>query len=432
MDWRCIIPAIAMKISTLLLCFAVWSISLVTAYYVGSRGNDAPITPEPTITKSQPKAAAAPMETADEALPSVDEASKLEAFFEGDALPLEELLREIPTLSAQDSRLLLGQVLALPKSDPKRARMVNELLSQIAETEPMAALELATQIDSLRDYERARISILEVWGRNDPASALAWANQALSNEPARTRRSQLSALYRGYAQSNPEAAFQQALAISGDDRLRGRVLDDVIETQIENGGLQAAKLAIDLLTDPETQNNLRRELVDEWAQFDPEAAAEYVLSLGEDADSRLKTELVSEWAESSPAAAAAWLSALPEDDPAIARASAEIIQEWTRYDLAASAAWLNSLPPSPELDRAVISYTFRAAEEDPETAMTWAESIEDDRRRTWMMQRVAATWKEQDTETFQAYLDDSELTAEQRKTLEEAQNRGGGWGRWRD
>ena len=101
--------------------------------------------------------------------------------------------------------------------------------------------------------------------------------------------------------------------------------------------------------------------------------------------------------------------------------------------LAASADWLNSLPASPELDRAVISYTFRAAEEDPETAMSWASSIEDDGRRTWMMERVASTWKEQDAETFKNYLDKSELSAEQREKLENSQSRGNGyWGRRRN
>lgn len=65
--------------------------------------------------------------------------------------------------------------------------------------------------------------------------------------------------------------------------------------------------------------------------------------------------------------------------------------------------------------------------------MTWAESIENDRRRTWMMERVAATWKEQDAGTFQSYLNASELTNEQREKLKNADNSGGGWGgRWRD
>ena len=418
-----------MKRSTLLLCFVVWFASLLTAYYIGSRAQgNAAMQPVTAPAKSTAITTAIPG-LADESARDSKSESILQALFDGQAIPIEEALREISNLSSPATRELLNEAFAMPRSDPNRARLIRELLGQLAETEPMAALELAAQIDSLRDSELARISVLEIWGKNDPAAALTWASQVLANEPGRVRSSQLSAIYRGYAANNPQAAFQQALAISDDNRLRNRLLDDVIETQIENGGLQAAKLTVDLMNDPDIQNRLRRELVDEWAEFDPESAAQYVLSLGEDADSHLKSELTSEWAESDPAAAAAWLSSLPEDDPAIARASASIIQEWTRYDLTASAQWLNSLPPSPELDRAVISYTFRAAEEDPGTAMTWAESIEDDRRRTWMMERVAVTWKQQDSDSFKSYLDTSELNEEQRTKLENAKNsHGAPWG----
>lgn len=415
-----------MKKSTALIYFTAWSASLATAYYIGSQDSSTPATAVNT------KADIAPDLSSKRSTEIIDyasqqaEPSKIEAYFGGESLSLEELLREVPTLTAEQGRTLLAQALELPKSDPKRARLINELLAQIAETEPMTALELATQIDSLRDYERARVSILQVWGRNDPAAAVAWAATALANEPARSRSAQLTAIFRGYALSNPEAAFQQALTIDENDRLKNRLLSEVLEAQIENGGLEAAKLAVDQITDPEMQNRLRRDLVSEWAQFDPEAAASYVTSLGDEASTELKSELLREWAESSPADAAAWLSTLDADDPAIGRASASIIEEWTRYDLAASAEWLNSLEPSAELDRAVMTYTFSAAAEDPATAMTWAESIESDNRRTWMMERVAATWKETDAESFTEYLDSSDLTDEQRETLENAeQSRGG-------
>ena len=418
-----------MKASTLIPYFAVWSLSLTAAYYIGSLGKN--LAPETNQTVKVPTNLKKAELTQALSLGEVatEEKNALTAYLSGDVSLLEDALLEIPKLSGEAARELLAQAFNLPASDPKRSRLIRDLLSQLAETEPVAALELASQIESLRDSERARVAVLEVWGRKDPAAAIAWANNVLAGEPSRTRNSQLRAIYRGYAANNPAAAFQQALAITDNDRLKNHLLEEVITVQIESGGLQAAKLAVDLLADPEMQSSLRRELVDEWAEFDPQAAAAYVATLGEDADSSLKSALVSRWAQSDPAAAAAWLSSLDVDDPAIARASSSIIREWTRYDLAASADWLNSLPASPELDRAVISYTFRAAEEDPETAMSWAESIEDDRRRTWMMERVAITWKEKDSETFESYLDKSEFSAEQREELENAQSRGKGyWG----
>jgi hypothetical protein len=425
-----------MKKPTIFLCFATWFASLVTAYYIGSQGGEPTSTTTNGTTHTALDLSSKRTTPTNEQIGPQTEESKLTAYFNGEAIELDELLREVPTLTTEQSLALLDQALALPKSDPKRASLINELLAQIAEADPMAALELATQIDSLRDYERARISILQVWGRNDPAAAVSWATTALANEPIRSRSAQLIAIFRGYAISNPEAAFQQALTMDENDRFKNRLLSEVIEAQIENGGLEAAKFAVDQLTDPDTQNRLRIELVNEWAQFDPESAANYVIGLGDEASTQLKNELIEEWAKSSPTDAAAWLNTLDPDDPTIARASAAIIQEWTRYDLAASAEWLNSLEPSAELDRAVMTYTFSAAAEDPATAMTWAESIEDDSRRTWMMERVAATWKESDAESFTEYLDSSDLTAEQRETLENAEqsrggpggNRGGGPG----
>ena len=415
-----------MKRSTLFICFFVWLISLTGAYFIGSRvledtnsilaresGDDIGA----SVNSSKVMSDTAITESFD---------SAMQSYFSGDITVLEDAVREIPGLTTEASSQLLEAAFALPKSDPNRRRLIRELLSQLAETEPSVALELSSKIGSLQDSERARLSVLRVWGKNDPVAALAWSNNALAGEPARTRHSQVSAIYRGYAQSNPEAAFQQAMNTEQDERLRNRLLGDVIETQVENGGLMAAKLKVDLISDPQTQTNVRRRLINEWASFDPESASDYVLALGDSAESNLKSTLVAEWAESDPAAAAAWLSKLPEDDPSIARSSAEIIQEWTRYNLTASAKWLNSLPPSPELDRAVISYTFRAAEEDPGTAMTWAQSVENDDRRGWIMERVASRWKEEDAAGFTNYLDNADLNEEQRERLKNAQSRGRG------
>lgn len=414
-----------MKKSPLAIGFVVWAASL--AYWFGAslkapeRNDFQPSserTASPETQDASDTANTAPQKTLDA---DASEPSQLDAFFNGENPPLDQVFQEIAQLSGEEARALLTDAFALPRSDPNRSRMIQEILGQLAETEPMAALELANEIDSLRDNNSARVQILETWGRNDPSAAIAWATSALANEPARTRDSLLTAIYEGYAETDPAAAFQQALLIDGDDRLKNRVLGEVIETQIRNGGLNAAKLTVDQLSDTQLQNSLRRELVDEWAAFDPEAAAAYVGSLGEDAGTNVKNALVSEWAESDPAAAAAWLSSLDPEDPAVAQGSASIIREWTRYDLAASAEWLNSLPASPELDRAVVSYTFRAAEEDPATAMTWAESIGNDRRRNWMMERVSATWKEQSPDTFQKYLSTTELSDEQRSRMENAQ-----------
>lgn len=423
-----------MKGKTLLLYLGAWSLSLAAAYYLGSRTETKAFDEAEQNRPVAVKKVAEPVETDRNPTSAVKPEltqSALDAYLDGESVAVEEALLAVAGLSAENSRILLADAFALPASDPNRSRLIEELLSQLAKTEPLAALEIASEIPSLRDSEDARVAVLEVWGRSDPAAAIAWAGNALAGEPTRARSSQLSAIFRGYAATNPQAAFSQAMVLDENPQLKNRLLGEVVEAQIQFGSLEVAKMSVESITDPDLLENLRDDLIDEWAEFDPVAVGAYLDALGDAATSRLKTSLVSEWAESDPVAAAAWLGQLDPEDPAVARASAEIIREWTRYDLVASAEWLNSLPDSPELDRAVASYAYRAAEEDPEAAMTWAGSIKNDRRRSWMMERVAGSWKEQDAATFQTYLDNAGLSEEQRDRMENAGSRGRGWGRWR-
>ncbi|MEM8867167.1 MAG: hypothetical protein AAGC73_02760 [Verrucomicrobiota bacterium] len=333
-------------------------------------------------------------------------------------------------LTPDQTRDLLVTAFAMPRSEPNRSSVITNLLRKLAETDPFGALQLADDIGSLRDTQRAKNQILVVWGTNDPIAALTWAETGLMNEPLSSRMDLLESIYEGYAANDPAAAFQTALiqldaSNPAGERLKREILEEIVEVQVENGQIASAQNAIELMETGEMKNRLLRELVDEWASFDPVAASEYVLTLGNEAGVSIKTALLSEWAENDPAAAAQWLSTLDDDDPAIARASAEIIRQWTRYDLNASAEWLNSLPQTPELDRAVASYTYRAAEEDPSSAMSWAESISNDGMRTRTMERVAYTWRLSDPEAFEGFLSSSEFTEEQAKALREAEPRGG-------
>lgn len=422
-----------MKPKTFLLGLFTWLASVGVAYYIGLKFNS----PE-SIDPEQIRVAeiTTPIEekNAERVEPEVP-AKSIDSILAESGIDLDEALRQARELSESDQRALLNEAFALPSSDYRRSRMIRSLLSQLAETAPSEALALAGEIGSLRETERARVAILEVWATNDPVAALNWAETELSNEPLRSQSSQLLAIYRGYAKTNPQAAFSAALAMktegTGQARVQLYALEEIIEQQIENGGLLDAKLQVEMLEDGSIKNNLLSELVDEWASFDPEGAAAYVDSLGDKVSGSIKARLLGEWAENDPAAAAAWLSNKEVDENTLSRASTAIIREWTRYDMAASAEWLNSQPTSPALDRAVMSYTYRAVQEDPESAMTWAESIDNDWMRNRMMQHVAGTWKNDDPDSFRSYLDKSEFNEDQKKKLEESSPMNGGRRWWR-
>jgi len=417
-----------MKRSSLVLYLAVWFASIALAFFIGRALSSTGTSTEQTA--SEALSAAQLQEAVRSATARVDTAGA--ATGEAEA---EDTFEQLRTQSSAMTRQLLNAALAVPISDPGRSETINQLLEQLAASDPLAALEFADGIASLRDAERARNNILEVWASNEPMAALAWADSALADVPYNLRNSQMEAIIRGFAETNPKGAFNYANALSeattSELRLKNRLLSEVIETQIGGGGLAEAQTTIALMPDGPSKENLQRELVNEWAAFDPVSAAAYVQGLGSDASTGMKTALIGEWAESDPAAAAAWLSNLSTEDPAYSHATTQITREWTRYDLTASSEWLNSLPASPELDRAVATYTYRAAQEDPPTAMSWAESINNANMRNRMMQQVAANWKNDDPEGFTSYLDNSDLNEEQREKLETAKSwhsSGHGWG----
>jgi hypothetical protein len=424
-----------MKLPTLLLGIAIWLVSVFVAYQFGtSRYSETEREPAKVAESSEPEEREPPSENT----PATDEQLTLQivtSFMEASARDLDAALDATSSLNEEETRALLAEAFALPEDDYRRARMIRELLGQLAEAAPRDALAIAAQISSLRESERARISILEVWGERDPVAALAWAQTALANEPIRTQNRQILAIYEGYAKLNPQAAFTKALAMpasnSAEQRLQAEALEEIIDTQIQNGDLLQAKLQVELLEDGPTKTSLLNELVDEWASFDPQGAAAYVESMGDAVSESVKTALLGEWAESDPAAAAAWLSAREVTEETLSRAATAIIREWTRYDMAASAEWLNAQPDSPSLDRAIMSYTYRAAQEDPANAMTWAESIDNEWMRNRMMQHVSGSWKTDDPEAFQNYLDNSNLDEEQKKRLQSADGIHSGGGRWR-
>lgn len=422
-----------MKLPQILLGLIVWLASIGAAYYIGLQ-----------VTGDEPEAQPSAEQVAelDEVEEEPQEAAQddgpreiVTSFLATSELDLDGALGQIGALTEEETRALLAEAFALPPTDYRRARMLRQLLGQLAETAPRDALAMAEEIGSLRQTEQASIAILRVWGENEPVAALAWANTELANKPLRSQSNLMLAIYRGYAVTNPRAAFTAALALpaegSGQRRLQTNALEEIISQQVENGGLLDAKIQIELLEDGQTKNTLLTELIDAWAEFDPEAASRYVESLGEDVPTRAKTALLSEWAENDPVAAAAWLDGREIDEETLGRASTAIIREWTRYDMASSAEWLNAQPSSPALDRAVMSYTYRAAQEDPANAMTWAESIDNDWMRTRMMTHVAGSWKADDPDAFQSYLDKAELSDEQREKLESAEELHGGRRWWR-
>ena len=59
----------------------------------------------------------------------------------------------------------------------------------------------------------------------------------------------------------------------------------------------------------------------------------------------------------------------------------EVVTQWARKDPTATAEWLNQFPSGELMDEPIQRFVREIARKDPDSAMTWAQSIVDEERR---------------------------------------------------
>ncbi|WP_269539220.1 hypothetical protein [Cerasicoccus fimbriatus] len=441
--------------SKLSLFAALWIGSLAAAYFVGQSTSEEA---EPSAaTSASQKSANAKMVDKDGALIAIDEEAAAGLIAEIEKEAQEQSLAGFTALrsgdfsrtswmqanvdamgmSASQLQDALNEVLAMP-AGRERNMLVYSMLERWGMLDPTNALAYADSLTSMEMRSRGIGQVLEGWAANDPVSAINWLNQNGSELSARMYGDYLNDIVQGYAQSSPQSAFQFVQGLPeetvGDRRIKSDALDEVIEIMVEQNQINQA-LEMTLALEPgNARNQALEDLVDEWADVDPLAAKAFVDSMIDDpAYGDMQRELLSAWADDDPAAAAEWLSSLDPETTDQARLATSLVANWTRYDMEAAANWLNSLPQTPELDRAVGIFSMRAAQDDPATALTWANSISNEQSRDRLESMILPMLREQDNEAFEAYLADSDYSDDKKQQFREQPVREGGyrgWGRW--
>ena len=117
-----------------------------------------------------------------------------------------------------------------------------------------------------------------------------------------------------------------------------------------------------------------------------------------------------EWAEHDPEAAAQWLAASPADDAA-GPAAAGLAEAWVQYDRDAAAAWADTLPAGPVRDGAADSLVHWLAMGHSADAWHWTATIGDPAMRAKAFDRVATYWKNKAPDDFRAAHNDARRTA---------------------
>lgn len=188
----------------------------------------------------------------------------------------------------------------------------------------------------------------------------------------------------------------------------------------ERGGHDLMVPWVQNLPEGKMKDGAVNRIVDQWARYDPLAAAQWMnsmIAVNPKNTVEARIELAESWARVNPTQALAYVQSLPPDQQNNAYYE-RIFKRWLDYDKQNAAAYLAEQPASPALDRPFERYAYDVMNQNPAATMPWVESISDPGRRWNAMERVADAWRKKDPEGLNAYVSGAtHLNEDQRAKL---------------
>ena len=257
---------------------------------------------------------------------------------------------------------------ALSPSD--KINFVSSAVTKWSSLEPVAAAQFLDAIGAKGlDYTSAFNSTAANWATQDPAAALAWAQQ----HPDGYGNLALQGALNGWWQTDPNAA--EAYVASLPDA----------------SGRQETTMSF--------ANMLFRS--------DPAHARQWVSQLQSvDARKAANSAIAQSWAQDDPEAATRWAANLPQDERGIALGGAA--RFWAKEDPKRAGDFLNSLG-GPMRDEAVGFFSATLAYEDSALALNWAATISDPSMRQKSEEMIASEWLKQNPAAAKDWIQNSSL-----------------------
>lgn len=256
-----------------------------------------------------------------------------------------------PVEVAGSSKQSLGKgdlMQAIASDNPKaRERNLDALLAKASLGEVRKLLDWAKDLPEGAAKKSALGKIMERWGEMEGPAAAAYAQQVLeqTGNPALLREAM-----KGWAQTDPEGSLQHAQGLPVADAIR---------------------------------RDISRDIVSEWSDHSPEAAAAYIQSGGgasgndpNGLSGRLASLVADRWSQQNPAAAAAWAASLPPGRDQL-RALDQVVQNWAGIDLKAAADFVGSQPGGLARDAMTGTIARNIGRQDASQGLGWAATISD-------------------------------------------------------
>lgn len=286
------------------------------------------------------------------------------------------------------------------------------VLLQAAESDPIT---VASHLDKLPEGS-ARNEIIgeaaDEWAEHDPAAAVKWAESLDEAE----RELALGEIAERVLETDPDRARKIAEMVPQSEK-RAKIIQSIARLRAA-ADVEKAVAWIDELP-PEDRAGAWGGVAREWAQNDPESAAGFALEVDDPEGRRQLVSSVSySWSKSQPAEAAEWAQNLDEktragamsrivenwarEDPAAAgdyvansldgdlqtSITRQLASRWIKADVMEAGNWIGRLPNGEARDGAVFTLVNSIEREYPETALEWANTISDPKKRVSAQRRL--------------------------------------------
>ncbi len=265
--------------------------------------------------------------------------------------------------------------------------------------------------------------IASEWARQDPTSALAWAN-SLTTEKGQA----LSAVVGEIAKTDPAKAAGMLQTMEGADKSSAY---RTVAEQYGAANFSEAQSWIRTLP-ADQQDAALASAISGLSRNDPQAAAKQVTLMSDgDAKDNAISDVVGPLARLNPQAAADFLKQGSED--AQQNSMRELMPSWVAQNPSAALSYASSLPVGDVRDSAIQSYVFANNTAAPADLVQSAESITNERDRSRTIGMAVNRWMREDEPAAKAYVEQTTAIPEDSKQrlLEGGNLWGGGRGRGR-
>lgn len=243
--------------------------------------------------------------------------------------------------------------------DPAQAELLAQMVPERireSSTAPNALEEPRATVDwALARAGRwsSLFSAFKHWARQDPAAALARAENLPEDE---TRRRALRGLVEGWAQADPAGALAWAGRVSTSTELGPSTVWGAFVGAAEAQPAAAAAWLAGRPRDASTERYLKA-LGRSWAATNFPAALTWLQGLSEPRDQRCAAfAFLAEWVQLDAPAALALAARLEPLEPRGLSLLEQAVAEWTQHDPAGVRGWIQTLPEGLSRTRALEGY----------------------------------------------------------------------------